>query len=188
MADFIAIDFETATESPQSAISVGLVRYRGLRAISSYYSLVRPPKLYVREDFADLHGLTVDDVRDAPDFAHVWENGAKNFIGSTLLVAHRAAFDMRVLKSVLGFHGLPVPGLRYFCTHGLARRAWPGLESYALASLARKFGIVYEAHNALDDAMTCGKLVAMSAERFPGHEGVEALLEAAGVEVKSLRP
>jgi DNA polymerase-3 subunit epsilon len=42
MNDFIAIDFETATQARESAISVGLVKYRDFKPISSYYSLIRP--------------------------------------------------------------------------------------------------------------------------------------------------
>jgi DNA polymerase-3 subunit epsilon len=56
------------------------------------------------------------------------------------------------------------------------------LESYALTSLAEKFDIIYNAHNALDDAMTCGKLVQMSAAQF-GSANLAELLTAAGVEM-----
>ncbi len=81
MNDFIAIDFETATGKPESAISVGLVKYRNYKPVSSYYSLIRPPNLYIRPDFTDIHGLTVDDIRDAPDFGYLWKNEIKRFIG-----------------------------------------------------------------------------------------------------------
>ncbi|MCL2193383.1 MAG: 3'-5' exonuclease [Treponema sp.] len=173
MKDFIAIDFETATEAPQSAISIGLVRYRNYRPISSYYSLIRPPRLYIRSDFTEIHGLNTGDVKDAPDFGQVWKNGIAKFIGTTMLAAHNASFDMRVLKAALEWYRLPVPCLRYFCTRNLARQTWQGLESYSLVSLAEKFGIVYQAHNALDDAMTCGKLVTLSAKEVGGDVGVK---------------
>jgi len=39
MNDFIAIDFETAAGKPESAISVGLVKYRNYKLVSNYYSL-----------------------------------------------------------------------------------------------------------------------------------------------------
>ena len=140
MTDFIAIDFETATEAPQSAISVGLVRYRNYRPIASYYSLIRPPRLYIRRDFTEIHGLTVGDVRDAPDFGHVWRNDMAKFVGTTMLAAHRASFDMNVLKAALEWHGLSVPHLRYFCTHSLAQQTWQGLESYSRLPPLRKAG------------------------------------------------
>jgi len=187
MNDFIAIDFETATGKPESAISVGLVKYRNYKPVSTYYSLIRPPNLYIRPDFTEeVHGLTVDDVRDAPDFAYLWKNEIKGFIGKTTLAAHNAPFDMKVLKAVLEWYELPVPKLPYFCTLNLARHAWPKLESHALAELAQNFGIVYNAHNALDDALTCGKLVQMAAGEFDTEKGIEEFLEFMGVEIKCL--
>jgi DNA polymerase-3 subunit epsilon len=178
MNDFIAIDFETAVYNPNSAISIGLVRYRDYQPVETYYSLIRPPNLYIRPDFTDIHGLTVDDVRDEPDFMCLWENGIRDFLGDTPLAAHNAAFDMKVLMAVLEWYELPIPGLHYFCTCHLARNTWPGFQSYALTALAAKFNITYNAHNALDAAMTCGRLVQMSAQEFGTGPDIEKLLQA----------
>jgi len=178
MIDFIAIDFETAKYSRESACSVGLVKYLDGKVADTYYSLIRPPVLYIRPDFTDIHGLTVDDVRDAPTFADIWDNSVMPFIGSLPLAAHNAAFDMDVLQSVLEYYELEVPKLRHFCTCKMARHTWLGLESYGLTALAKHFGIVYNAHNALDDAMTCGKLVLMAAEKFGSHDIAELLTSA----------
>jgi DNA polymerase-3 subunit epsilon len=145
---------------------VGLVKYRDGKVIDSYYSLIRPPILYIRSDFTDIHGLTVEDVEDAPNFADIWENSIKPFIGGFPLAAHNASFDVGVLRAVLEWYELSIPRLNYFCTLALARRTWPDLESHALTALAENFGIVYNAHNALDDAMTCGSLVLMAADKF----------------------
>ena len=79
-----------------------------------------------------------------------------------------------------------IPALQYFYTCSLARRTWPELESHALTALAENFGIVYNAHNALDDAMTCGKLVLMSADKY-GAANIAGLLDAAGVEMGLLQ-
>jgi len=186
MNDFIAIDFETAVYNPNSAISIGLVRYRDYQPVDTYYSLIRPPNLYIRPDFTDIHGLTVDDVKDAPDFLYLWENGIRDFLGDAPLAAHNAAFDMGVLKSVLEWYESPVPDLRYFCTCSLARNTWPGFKSYALTALAERFNITYNAHNALDDAMTCGKLVQMSAREFNTGADIEKLLQAAETRLNQL--
>jgi len=169
--DFVTIDFETAKYSRESACSVGLVKYLNGKTADTFYSLIRPPALYIRPDFTDIHGLTVDDVRDAPTFADIWDSAVKPFIGDLVLAAHNAPFDMGVLRAVLDRYGLEVPALSCFCTCNLARNTWPGLQSYA--------------HNALDDAMTCGKLVQMSAEEF-GSGDIDELLAATGMEMRLL--
>jgi len=165
---------------------VGLVKYRNYKPVSTYYSLIRPPNLYIRSDFTEIHGLTVDDVRDAPDFGCIWKKEIKGFIGNTMLAAHNAPFDMRVLKAALEWHEFNVPELRYFCTLNLARHAWSKLESHALMPLAENFGIVYNAHNALDDALTCGKLVKLAVENFDPNKKLEDFLEYMGVEINCL--
>jgi DNA polymerase-3 subunit epsilon len=184
--EFVAIDFETAVYNPNSAVSVGLVKYRDYQPVDTYYSLIRPPSLYIRPDFTDIHGLTVDDVKDAPAFESLWDSAILPFIGGLPLAAHNASFDMGVLNAVLLHYGLEPPKISYFCTCHLARRTWPELKSHALTKLARHFDIVYKAHNALDDAMTCGRLVAMSAGKFGQFENLKALLKAAKVRMKKL--
>jgi DNA polymerase-3 subunit epsilon len=164
--NFIAIDFETAEYSRESACSVGLVKFRNGTAAETFYSLIRPPTLYIRPEFTDIHGLTVEDVRDAPGFAEVWENSLRSFIGDLPLAAHNAAFDMGVLRAALEWHELPIPPLKYFCTLKLARAAWPELESHALGSLGEHFGIIYDAHNALEDARACGIIAYKAAEKY----------------------
>jgi DNA polymerase-3 subunit epsilon len=183
--NFVTIDFETANYSRESACSIGLVKFQDGKAEDTYYSLIRPPRLYIRPDFTDIHGLTVDDVKDAPAFADIWDGEIKPFIGDLPLAAHNAAFDMGVLSAVLDRYELDIPELPYFCTWKLARNTWFGLDSYSLTNLARYFGIVYNAHNALDDAMTCGKLVQMSSEKFDC-ANVEELLNITRIKMNKL--
>lgn len=190
MNEFIAIDFETAAYAPDSAISVGLVKFRDYRPVDSYYSLIRPPVLFILPDFTKLHGLTEDDVRDAPDFKSVWDSNVSGFIGKTPLAAHNAPFDMRVLRATLEHYAVPVPRLRYFCSLALSRLVWPSLRSHALTALAREFAIVYEAHNALADAQTCGDIIALCAGAVSEKAGTEQtlgeMLKKAGTGMKYL--
>jgi DNA polymerase-3 subunit epsilon len=183
--NFVTIDFETAKYSRKSACSVGLVKFKGGKAADTYYSLIRPPTLYIRPDFTEIHGLTVDDVKDAPRFKDIWDSEIKPFIGDFPLAAHNAAFDMSVLSAVLNCYKLEIPKLPYFCTCNLARNVWPGLRSYSLINLAQHFEIVYNAHNALEDAMACGKLVQMVWRKF-GCVDIEELLNTAAVKMNVL--
>jgi len=182
--NFVAIDFETACYKQESACSIGLVKYQNKKETSFFYSLIRPPRLYIRPDFTKIHGLTVEDVKDAPSFAELW-NSIKTFIGDLPLAAHNAPFDMGVLRAALNCYALPVPPLRYFCTLALSRRVWPELESHALTALAKNFNIVYKAHDALDDAKTCGQLIHLAAEQS-GNNSLEKLFGATGISMNTL--
>jgi DNA polymerase-3 subunit epsilon len=183
--NFVSIDFETAKYSRESACSVGLVKFINGKKTDFFYSLIRPPSLYIRPDFTEIHGLTVDDVKDAPTFADIWESAVKPFTGGLPLAAHNAQFDMGVLRAALEWYEIEIPSQPYFCTLKLSRRAWPELESHALAALAETFGIFYDAHNALEDAETCGKLAQMAAEKYQS-AGLTELLDAAGLEMGML--
>ncbi|MDR0319970.1 MAG: 3'-5' exonuclease [Treponema sp.] len=183
--NFVTIDFETANYSRNSACSVGMVKYQGGEKTDTFYSLIRPPRLYIRPDFTDIHGLTINDVKDAPTFAAIWESKMLPFIGDLPIVAHNANFDMGVLRAVLECYELPTPSIQYFCSLKIARKTWTYLSSHALTSLAKRFGIEYNAHNALDDAETCGKMVQLSAEEY-GAVTIDELLSALGLEMSLL--
>jgi len=183
--NFVTIDFETAKYSQESACAVGLVKFQNGIAVDTYYSLIRPPKLYIRPDFTKIHGLTVSDIKDAPRFSEIWESDIKPFIGDYTLAAHNASFDMGVLKAVIEWYDFQVPHLFYFCTCNLSRKTWKNLKSHALTALASNFKIIYNAHNALDDAMTCGKLVVMAAKKH-GAGSIEELLDFTGQKISIL--
>ncbi|MDR1317677.1 MAG: 3'-5' exonuclease [Spirochaetales bacterium] len=183
--NFVTIDFETAKYSRESACAAGLVKFIDGRAADSFYSLIRPPRLYIRPDFTRIHGLSVDDVRDAPRFPALWESGVLPFIGRLPLATHNAPFDMGVLAAVLAWYSLETPPLKYFCTLALSRAVWPELESHALPFLGEAFGITYKAHNALEDARACGLVVCKAAEKL-GSAGLKKTLAAAGIKMKKL--
>jgi DNA polymerase-3 subunit epsilon len=185
LVNFVTIDFETAHYAPESACSVGLVLFRDGKAQDGRYSLIRPPVLSIHPDFTLIHGLTVDDVRDAPVFADIWDTTILPFIGDMPLAAHNASFDMGVLRAVLEWHGIPVPRLRYFCTLALSRNVWPGLRSHSLPNLGAHFGIRYKAHNALDDARVCGDIACLAA-RQTGSASLKDLLRAARISMRTL--
>jgi DNA polymerase-3 subunit epsilon len=183
--NFVAIDFETAKYSRESACSVGLVKFQDGNPGDTFYSLIRPPTLYIRPDFTAIHGLTVEDVRDAPVFADIWESRMLPFINGLPLAAHNAPFDMGVLQAALAWYELPLPRLNYFGTLALSRRVWPELKSHALTSLGQTFGITYHAHNALDDARTCGDIACMAAGKR-GAGNLKGLLASAGLRMGRL--
>jgi len=184
--DFVTIDFETANYSRKSACAIGMVKYRNEQVVDNFYSLIKPPRLYIRPDFTEIHGITYEDVKDAPTFAELWGGKIYPFIRNIPIAAHNANFDISVLLAALKWYGLPNPSIQYFCSLQLARHTWKTFESYGLQSIANKFKITYKAHNALEDAETCGKIILMAAEE---HDvtSIQDLINSANIEMKEIK-
>lgn len=163
--DFVAIDFETGTQHKNSAISIGLVKFEGSEKTDTFYSLIKPPVLYIDPFNTSIHHLTLNDVIDAPTFDQIFPD-IQRFVGKLPFVAHNAGFDMNVLKATLMNYEIPVPQYKYFDSVLLSRKIFPELESHKLTCLGEYFGIEYDAHNALADAETCGKVILQCAKRL----------------------
>ena len=187
--NFVTIDFETANQSPLSACSVGLARLdESGQVLNTFYSLIKPPKgfdyFYGRN--IDIHGIRPRDVKDSPDFAYIWPE-IEYFIGEDFLVAHNAQFDMNVLASLLRHFEIEIPDISYLCSLKISRKVWPQLKSHALTSLSEHFGLDYNAHNALDDAINCGKVFIRACNgRLYELQDLRKFLIVRGIELKKL--
>lgn len=187
--DYVAIDFETANTYANSACSVGLVRFVDGKEVASVNSLICPAKMYfIPEWTEEIHHISYDDVRNKPQFPEAWNTLVAPFLEQVPglpLVAHNAGFDMNVIRSCMDYYGMPVPQLYYFDSLKVAQRTWPELECHRLTYLGEKFLIQYDAHNALDDSRTCGKIVRLAAKAQDA-DSVDGLLAACGLEMRKL--
>lgn len=187
--DFTAIDFETANGFRGSPCAVGLVRVRDGVMVDRAEWLMRPPRGFDRFDPRNvrIHGITAEQVSAAPRFGEVFERIAA-FLGSDVLVAHNARFDVGVIESALEVSGRDVPAMGYACSLVLARRVYD-LPSYALPSAAREAGFTPgRHHDALADAEACAAILIDIARRATPKAGGAAVgaegggVEAGGVE------
>jgi DNA polymerase-3 subunit epsilon len=153
---FVAIDFETADYGPDSACAVGLVRVEGLRVVYRESVLIRPPRPKVL--FAHVHGITWDMVKEAPGFEDAWPRLTPLLEGASVLAAHNAPFDRRVLSACCATAGLNAPVVPFLCTVQLARRRW-GLKPNDLPSVCRRLGIGLIHHDPGSDAEACARIV-----------------------------
>lgn len=158
---FVAIDFETANYSDASICAAGLAVFEDGQLTDSRYWLVKPPKGYswFRQDFVGIHGITHNDVREAPEFSAIAPELLAQLTAADLVVAHNAAFDLRKLRGTLSHYGIACPPFKYACTLALSRQAWPELSSHALDRVASHIGHVFLHHNALADAEAAGRVM-----------------------------
>lgn len=157
MDNFVAIDFETATRSRNSACSIGVAVVDGGKIIDTYSSLIRPPDLAFDADLIGIHGITAEAVHDAPTFSDVLPD-IERLCRDGIVVAHNAPFDIGVFlacEANSDHHWLP---MRYLCTVQVARSVLPGLPNHKLGTLANLFGLHLEHHNAASDARVCAEI------------------------------
>ena len=171
MNEYVAIDFETANESRDSACEVALVRFRDGVPIDSFSSLV------YQERFAPfnvaLHGITPKQVKSAPIFSEIW-GSIKAFISTSPLVAHNAGFDMSVLYRSLKDEPIGAE-IDYFCTMVLSRQMLD-LTFFGLPGVTEHLRVDYPMeHRAESDAIAAGKV----AHHLIQMQDVESLYELA---------
>ncbi len=182
--DFVALDVETTSLSPQSGeiIEIALVRFRGGAPAEEYVTLVRP-KGQVSQRTVEITGLSPQDLAGARPFEDVVPE-VTAFLGELPVVAHNAGFDEGYLRTALAHCGV----LWQPCvidTLELSRALVPTLRSHRLQDLAQRFELGdFSHHRAGADAEIAGRIaVRLFAEaRSRGAHDIAGLV-ALGAEV-----
>lgn len=159
MDNFAAIDFETANAQRSSVCSVGVVVVREDKIVDKFYSLIYPRPDFFSYWNTRVHGLTMQDVEDAPAFPDVWEQIAPKIEGLPL-VAHNSPFDESCLKAVLAAYRLDYPDYEFHCTCRASRRLLGHiLPNHQLQTVAAYCGYdLAQHHHALADAEACAAI------------------------------
>lgn len=180
--NYVAIDFETANRSRASACSLAAVTVENGRIVNAAYALIRPPELRFDYWNTRIHGITAQHVADKPTFAELWHK-IRPHLENKIVIAHNAIFDISVLRGMLDEYSLPHPRFQYACTVDLARRVWKDVANYKLSTLAARFAIQFDHHNALHDARTCALLV-LEAQTAVKADSFKQLAEKLSVTVR----
>lgn len=148
---FVVFDLETTgfSATDNEIIEIGAIKVEAT-VRTTFQQLVRPrntipPKITqitgISQAMVDQNGTTIESAL----------NEFIEFIGDHRLVAYNAAFDMRFIKAAGGRMGAKIDN-DYACALKMARRAWPKLPNYKLATIARLGGLSASgAHRALID-------------------------------------
>ncbi len=119
---------------------------------NTFHRLIHPQR-DIPAEATRVHGITLDDLREAPRFEAVVDDMLA-FFQDDPLVAHNAPFDFGFLNAELARCGKPkLAPTRMVDTLVLAKTRFPGMPN-SLDALCRRFGIDLSArttHNALLD-------------------------------------
>lgn len=157
---FTAIDFETA--HADFPCEIGLTRVENGEITATESWLIKPACFpYMNPWNERVHGISAGELMYERTFEELWPE-IKPWLEDNYVVAHNAAFDMKVLRSALAYYDLAVPWIEYFCSVSLSRRAWKQLPSHSLGALCQFHDIRFQHHRAGDDARACA-MIALSA-------------------------
>lgn len=156
MANFLALDFETANRYSNSACAIGLVRVEANQIVQRDYFLIRPPQRWF--EFSAIHNIQWHDVATQPDFGELWDRLSLHFHAVDFIAAHNASFDRRVLHACCDTYGILKPLQDFICTVKLARQTWK-IYPTKLPNVCEHLGILLDHHQALSDAEACARIV-----------------------------
>lgn len=155
---FFALDVETANNDRGSICQVGVACVRPDNSIETWVTYVDPQ--VDRWIFTYLHGINADTVQGAPTFPEVLAVLRDGLSGAT--VYQHSGFDRSAVAAACGNFGLPIPAWEWRDSVHVARGAWPELRSnggHSLASLKQHLGLVFDHHDAGEDARAAAEVV-----------------------------
>lgn len=167
--NFIAFDTETTgtLAGVDRIVELGAVRFVNGQVDGIYSTLVNP-MMPIPEGASRVNGITNDMVADKPTIDTFLESFAE-FCGDLPMVAHNAAFDTQFLLSDYTKHEMTAPAGVVLDTLSIARKVFPGLANYRLATLVQHLNIPASGyHRAEADATYCGHLFIKSIEKVTG--------------------
>ena len=150
---FVVFDLETTglDWSKHEIIEIGAIRVnRDSTNHDTFQALVRPTRK-VPKKITELTGITQEMLEADGDPIAKTLREFLEFAGGLPLVSFNAEFDMSFLAKAAQQAGVVVSN-EVSCALIMARRAWPGRQSYRLADLARDGNLGNDgAHRALED-------------------------------------
>lgn len=169
--NFIAIDFETATQKERYPCQIGITVVRDGLIDESFSRLIQPHNNEYSQSCITVHHITPQHTADEPLFPEVWSE-IKHYFECEFIVAHNASFDIDVLCKALDFYNLEKPEiLGYACTCDIFNRE-------PLNILCQKYGIKLNHHDAKSDSEACAKLYLCHINNTPQQQIVETPKQA----------
>ena len=164
-AAYVALDVETANSDYASICQVGIAEFdsRGVPG-RTWASLIDPEDHFASMNVS-IHGIREESVRGAPRFPDVLPEIRK--LCDDRIVVHHMPFDRVAIGRATERYGLAGPRATWLDSAQVARRAWKRFSrrGYGLGNLASELGIPLRHHDALQDAIAAGSVVALAMEK-----------------------
>jgi DNA polymerase III subunit epsilon len=166
---FYALDVETANPNQSTICQIGVGIFEDGRLVDAWKSYINPQD-YFHWRFIDIHGITPEMVAKEPTFPEVYPELREMFENN--IVVHHSPFDRVAFHRAYDRFWLEPFDVKWLDSVKVARKAFGSgcLEGgYNLANLARYLDIDFRHHDALEDAIACGKVVTEACRRTGMH-------------------
>ena len=148
----IVLDVETTglDYTKERMVEFAALRLENGKITDSFETLINPMQ-HIRKSSIAVHGITEDDVINAPTEEEVIPKIIE-FIGDYPIVAHNVIFDYSFINEAsIRVLGKPITNIR-IDSQMMFKEVYPDLESCGLESLMNKFNIEYSTrHRAMAD-------------------------------------
>ena len=155
MKDYVVLDLENPNFRQNSISAVGIILVRDNKVVEKIYSLINPEDTFDRINM-DITKIAPHMVKDSPTLPEFWPK-IRDFLTNNIVVGHNITYDLKLISKSLQRYQIPVPDFKYICTLQLSRR-FLDLPSYKLENIAKKLHIIYNPHNAIEDARAAYEL------------------------------
>jgi len=165
---FVVYDTETTGFSPVNdrILEIGAIKILGGVEIDRATWLINPER-YIPYFVQNVHHISYDMVKDCPTFAEVYPEFVA-FVGPSVLIAHNAPFDNRLMSAEIARAGYPPLKNAVLDSLALFRRWHPELESHTVSALIDFYGLDSSEghlHRATDDSFFVYKALAAELAR-----------------------
>ncbi|HMM77382.1 MAG TPA: DNA polymerase III subunit epsilon [Gammaproteobacteria bacterium] len=193
----IVLDTETTGLAPEEGhrvIEIGCIELKNRRLTGQHFHYYLNPEREIDAGAAEVHGLTLDKLRESPRFADIVADFVE-FVRGAELVIHNAAFDVGFIDAELARLGSAWGRIEDYCrvfdTLKLARELHPGQRN-SLDALCKRYDVDND-HRTLHGALLDAELLADVYLAMTGGQGalgfeIATGLEAVGVHFEGTAP
>lgn len=140
--DFIVLDTETTGFSPKDDKVIEFAAVKIQNGKETWFSSLVNPGRPIPTSSKKIHGISDEDVKDAPAFKQLLPE-LEMFLDPDLpIIGQNVTYDLRMLWWEYHDAGRDIPSFRFVDTYKLAKKAFPGRESYALSSLIHDYRLI----------------------------------------------
>lgn len=155
MKDYVVLDLENPNFRQNSVCAIGVILVRDNKVIEKKYSLINPDDTFDRINM-DITKIAPHMVKDSPTLPEYWPE-IEELLTDNIIIGHNITYDLRVISKSLQRYSISPPDFKYMCTLSLSRKHLK-LPSYKLENIAKKLHIIYNPHNAIEDARAAYEL------------------------------